>query len=62
MDSEFFSFQGTLDASASFENLPPRQVTAMLPQPIISWTPRRLAAALLAWVLEETRVPAPHDA
>lgn len=34
----------------------------MVSQPIIPWTPRRLTTALLAWALEETRIPAPNDA
>ena len=62
MDSEFLSFQGTLAGPTMMPSLPPRQATAMVSQPIIPWTPRRLTIALLAWVLEEARIPAPNDA
>lgn len=59
MDSEISLFQGTLDASAILQNLPPRRVTPMPVQPILLWTPTRLMAAFAAWLMQETRVPAP---
>jgi hypothetical protein len=60
MDSEILSFQGT--GPTSVASLPPRQVTSMLSQPIVPWTPQRVTIALLAWVLEETQIPVPNDA
>jgi hypothetical protein len=57
MDRDGFLFQGErLPAS-----VPPRRPTPMLAQPIVPWTPARLTAAGLAWLMAETlpTLPAP---
>jgi hypothetical protein len=59
MDSEISLFQGTLDASAGIQNLPPRCLTPMAAQPVVPWTFARLIAAFSTWLLAETLVPAP---
>ena len=59
MDSNIAAFQGLLDSPARLQNLPPRRVTMMAPQPVVPWTPARLAGAFVTWLMEETYIPVP---
>ena len=57
MDSEGSSFQSGLTPFL-LNNVPPRRPTAMPAGAIVAWTPTRLVAAMGAWLMEETQLPA----
>ena len=57
MDSEASSFQSGL-AGTVLANVPPRHPAAMPAGALIAWTPVRLVAAMGAWLMEETQLPA----
>jgi hypothetical protein len=57
MDSEFSSFQSGLLLPVA--SVPPRRLAAMPAGDIVAWTPARMLAALGAWLMEETQLPAP---
>ena len=65
MDSDSLLFQGATSpitpdmTSNALGNVPGRCLTAMPVQPIIPWTPSRLLAAAIAWLMEETPMPPP---
>jgi hypothetical protein len=51
-----------LPAVPDLPNVPSRRPMAMAPQPLVAWTPSRLAQAAVAWVMAETPIPAPAPA
>jgi hypothetical protein len=53
MDSDGFLFQSDL----ARPNVPPRCHAVMAAQPIVSWTPARILAAGVTWLMEETPLP-----
>ena len=57
MDRDSLVFQGEFIPVS----VPPRRVSPMPAQPIISWTPARLTVAALDWLMAETlpTLPAP---
>jgi hypothetical protein len=57
MDSEFSSFQSGLPLPVA--SVPPRRVAAMPAGDLVAWTPARMLAAMGAWLMEETQLPAP---
>ncbi len=58
MDSDGLLFQTATDSLRSFDsqnpNVPIRCHTAMVAQPILSWTPVSVLAAFVAWLVAET--------
>jgi hypothetical protein len=59
MDSDISAFQGLLDAPSQLQNLPRRRIAPMPAQPIVPWTPMRVAGTFMAWLMEETYIPVP---
>lgn len=57
MDSEASSFQSGLTGLV-LANVPPRCPAPMPAGAIIAWTPSRLMAAAVSWLMEETQLPA----
>ena len=57
MDRDVHLFQGEVVPAS----IPPRRPTPMLAQPVVPWTPARLAMAGLDWLMAETAptLPAP---
>ena len=58
MDSEGSSFQSGLTL-LPFANVPARCPSVMPAGEIVAWTPVRMLAAMGAWLMEETQLPAP---
>jgi hypothetical protein len=58
MDSEGSSFQSGL-TPLPLANVPARCPATMPAGQIIAWTPLRMLAAMGAWLMEETQLPAP---
>ena len=58
MDSEASSFQFGLTPLLP-ANVPVRCPAAMPAGEVIAWTPSRMLAAIGAWLMEETPLPAP---
>ena len=58
MDSQGFAFHSAIGAPAALRNVPPVQIKAMPEQQLVPWTPARLLAAGIAWLMEETFIPA----
>ena len=56
MDSEASAFQSGLTV-LPFANLPARAPLTMVPGEIVAWTPARMANAIGAWMVEETKLP-----
>ena len=57
MDSEASSFQSGL-TSYPLANVPARCPAVMPAGEIVAWTPGRMVAAMGAWLMEETQLPA----
>jgi len=57
MDSEISAFQSSLVPPPA--HLPARSPGMMPAGEIVAWTPSRMLAAIGAWLMEETQLPAP---
>jgi hypothetical protein len=58
MDSQGFAFHSVIGATPLSHNVPQPQKMAMPEQQLVPWTPARLLAAGVAWLMEETFIPA----
>ena len=58
MDSQGFAFHNAIGATPLSRNVPQARVMAMPVQQLVPWTPARLLAAGVTWLMEETFIPA----
>ena len=58
MDSQGFAFHSAIGATPLLQSVPQPRVMPMPVQQLVPWTPSRLLAASIAWLMEETFIPA----